>query len=196
MAYKIAGEAIELCSCNTPCPCAFGQEPSKGYCQGFVLIDIQEGNLNDVKLDGTKAVLAVNLPGVWTAGNWKAALILDAANSQPQNEALQRIFGGQEGGNAADIAGLVGEMVGVMVESIEMDSTGSTRSVRIGNIVDAAGEASPGLDPNRTIDVVNANYMMSPVSLGKATKVKSNIPGLSFDHAGSGMWFGPFQMTG
>jgi hypothetical protein len=43
---------------------------------------------------------------------------------------------------------------------------------------------------------VNANYMMSPISLGRSTKVKSDIPGLVFDHPGSGMWFGPFQMTG
>lgn len=196
MAYKITGEAIELCSCNTPCPCAFGQAPSKGYCQGFVLLDIHEGNLNDLDLSGTKAVMAVNLPGVWTAGNWKAALILDAGNSQAQNEALQNIFGGKEGGTAADVASLVGEMVALMVEKIDMDSTGNTRSVRIGDLVDAAGEVTPGLDPNRSVDIVNANYMMSPVSLGKSTKVKSNIPGLSFDHPGSGMWFGPFQMAG
>jgi hypothetical protein len=196
MAYKISGQAIELCSCNTPCPCAFGQEPSKGYCQGFVLIDIHEGNLNDLKLDGTRAVMAVNLPGVWTAGNWKAALILDANNSQEQNDALQSILGGKEGGTAADMAALVGEMVSLMVEKIDMDSTGPTRSVRIGSIVDAAGEVIPGLDPNKSVDIVNANYIMSPVSLGKSTKVKSEIPGLSFEHAGSGMWFGPFQMTG
>src|SRR5262249_13998210 len=107
-----------------------------------------------------------------------------------------RIFGGQEGGDAGDLASLVGEMVGVIVDKIDMDSTGLTRSVRIGNIVDAAGEVMPGLDANRSIDIVNANYIMSPVSLGKATKVKSNIPNLSFEHAGSGMWFGPFQMRG
>lgn len=196
MAYKISGVAIELCSCNTPCPCAFGQEPSKGYCQGFVLLDIHEGNLNNVKLDGTKAVMAVNLPGVWTAGNWKAAMILDAANSESQNDALKSIFGGQEGGDAANLAALVGEMVSLTVDKIEMDSTGPTRSVRIGNIVDAAGEVEYGQDPNKTIDIVNADYMMSPVSLGRSTKVKSSIPGLSFEHAGSGMWFGPFQMAG
>jgi len=196
VAYRINGQAIELCSCDTPCPCAFGQVPSKGYCQGFVLLDIHEGSLNDVKLDGTKAVMAVNLPGVWTAGNWKAALILDAANSESQNEALQRIFGGQEGGTAADLAGLVGEMVSLTVEKIEMDSTGPTRSVRIGNLVDATGEVIYGQDENKTVDIVNANYMMSPVSLGKSTKVKSQIPGLSFEHSGSGMWFGPFQLAG
>jgi hypothetical protein len=161
-----------------------------------VLLDIRQGNLNNVNLSGTKAVLAVNLPGVWTAGNWKAALILDAASSQAQNDALQSIFGGKEGGAAADVAALIGEMVGLMVERIEMDTTGSTRSVRIGNLVDAAGEVTPGLDPSKSIDIVNANYMMSPVSLGKATKVKSTIPGISFDHPGSGMWFGPFEMTG
>jgi len=196
MAYKISGQVIELCSCDTPCPCAFGQAPSNGLCQGFMLLDIHEGNLNDVKLDGTKAVMVVNIPGVWTAGNWKAALILDAANSQAQNDALQSIFGGKEGGDAADVAALVGEMVSLMVEKIDMDSTGPTRSVRIGNIVDAAGEVIPGQDPNKSVDIVNASYMMSPVSLGKSTKVKSGIPGISFEHSGSGMWFGPFQMAG
>jgi hypothetical protein len=112
-----------------------------------VLLDIHEGNLNDVNLGNTKAVMAVNLPGVWTAGNWKAALILDANNSQAQNDALQSIFGGKEGGTAADVAALVGEMVGLHVGSIGMDSTGSTRSVRVGNLVDAAGEVHPVSTP-------------------------------------------------
>lgn len=196
MSYRVVGEATELCSCNTPCPCAFGQEPSNGLCQGFVMLDIREGNLNDVDLGGSKAVLVVNIPGVWTAGNWKAALVLDEANGQPKNEALTSILSGQEGGAAADIAGLVGEMVGVMTEPIEMVGSGSNRSVRIGNIVDAAGEVVPGQDPSKSIDIINANYMMVPVSLGKATRVKSDISGISFDHAGSGMWFGPFEMTG
>ena len=45
MAYEISGTSTELCSCNAPCPCAFGQEPTGGKCAGIFAFDIQGGGL-------------------------------------------------------------------------------------------------------------------------------------------------------
>ena len=44
MAYEISGTSTELCSCNAPCPCAFGQEPTGGKCAGIFAFDITGGS--------------------------------------------------------------------------------------------------------------------------------------------------------
>jgi hypothetical protein len=48
MAYRLAGRSTELCSHRTPCPCAFGQAPSGGWCEGIFAFDIEwEGLVSD-----------------------------------------------------------------------------------------------------------------------------------------------------
>jgi hypothetical protein len=48
MGYRIAGRCTDLCSCHTPCPCAFGQTPTGGTCAGMYRFDIQEGEYDDL----------------------------------------------------------------------------------------------------------------------------------------------------
>lgn len=111
MTYRIAGHNTELCSCDAPCPCAFGQTPTGNKCEGMFAFDIQDGELDGVNLAGTKAILAATFSGgPWTNGNLSAALILDANARDDQRDALTRIFGGELGGDAAGLAELIGDM--------------------------------------------------------------------------------------
>ena len=126
MAYRIAGRATELCSCNAPCPCAFGQLPTGGRCRALMVFDVKEGNADGVSLAGTKAIVAAEFPGVWSKGNWTAALILDSQASQQQRDALQRILTGQMKGDAAAIAALIGTFKGVATAPISITFAGGT----------------------------------------------------------------------
>ena len=101
MSYRLAGRATDFCGCNTPCPCAFGQEPTSGTCKSVIFFDIQEGELDGLDLSGTKAVLISTFDGVWTAGNFTAALVLDENASEEQRAALAKIYGGELGGDGA-----------------------------------------------------------------------------------------------
>lgn len=38
MSYRLAGRSTDFCSCNTPCPCAFGQEPTGGTCESLFCV--------------------------------------------------------------------------------------------------------------------------------------------------------------
>lgn len=112
MAYRLAGQTTEFCSCDAPCPCAFGQVPTGGRCRGLFSFDVQEGHLDGLSLAGTKFILAAMFSQVWTAGNFTAALILGANASQQQQDALTRIMTGELGGDAANLPGLIGDMKG------------------------------------------------------------------------------------
>jgi len=196
MAYRIAGRATELCSCNTPCPCAFGQSPTGGRCRALLVFDVSEGNADGVSLAGTKAVVAAEFPGVWSKGNWTAALILDSQASQQQRDALQRILTGQMKGDAAAIAALIGTFKGVATAPISITFAGGKMSVKAGDLAEGAGETLKNAAGTAEIQLTNANYVMPNITAGKASKAKANAQGVSFDVNGSGMWTGAFELKG
>ena len=196
MAYRIAGRATELCSCNAPCPCAFGQSPTGGRCRALLVFDVSEGNADGVSLAGTKAVVAAEFPGVWSKGNWTAALILDSQASQQQRDALQRILTGQMKGDAAQIAALIGTFKGVATAPISITFAGGKMSVKAGDLAEGAGETLKNAAGTAEIQLTNANYVMPNITAGKSSKAKANAQGVTFDVNGSGMWTGAFELKG
>lgn len=198
MRYRIAGRATDLCSCHTPCPCAFGQTPTGGTCAGVWSFDIQEGEYENVNLAGTRVIFAdVFSGGPWMNGNFTAALILDANSSQEQRDALTNIFTGKAGGDGADLMALVGDMKGVFVAPIDYKmTTDGEITVRAGDLAEAGGEVLRGLNGTSEITVTNTHYTLPTVIAGKSTHSRVSVPGLEFDHHGSGMWTGPFELQG
>jgi len=195
MAYEISGTSTELCSCNAPCPCAFGQEPTGGKCAGIFAFDIQGGTCDGVSLAGTKAIFAASFKGAWTGGNFTAALILNDNDSDDQRKALTSIFSGEAGGDAANLAALVGDMKGVFTAPIEFQKSNGKITVKAGKLAEGAGEELQG-QAGGAIVVSNAMYPLPEVRAGKATKSKVDAGGLTFDSNGSGMWTGPFVLKG
>jgi hypothetical protein len=196
MAYRIAGDNTELCSCDAPCPCAFGQTPTGGTCQGIFCLDVQEGEVDGVSVSGTHVILAAMFNGPWTAGNFTAAMILDSNASQEQRDALTKVFSGELGGEAAQLAGLIGDMKGVFEAPIEYQHTGTEVRVRAGDLAAGEGAVLMGSDDRYAIQLSNALYPMPQVQAGKASNVMVNVEGINFQHDGHGMWTGPFVLQG
>jgi hypothetical protein len=198
MRYRIAGRTTDLCSCQTPCPCAFGQTPTRGTCAGMFCFDIQEGEYENVSLARTRAIFANTFSGgPWMDGNFTAALILDANSTDEQREALTTIFSGKAGGDAANMAALVGDMKGVFVAPIAYKmTTNGEITVRAGDLADAGGQTLRGMDGTSEITVTNPLYPLPTVIAGKSTHSRVSVPGLEFDNHGSGMWTGPFELKG
>jgi hypothetical protein len=196
MAYRLSGHSTELCSCDTPCPCAFGQTPSGGRCEGIFAFDVEQGEVDGVSVAGTKAILAAAFNGPWTGGNFTAALILDANASEQQRDALTRVLSGQLGGDAANLAALIGDMKGVFTAPIDIRYTNGQISVRAGELAEGSGALLKGLDASTNIEITNAHYPLPRVTAGKASKTKVKLSGLEYEHDGSGMWTGPFELKG
>jgi hypothetical protein len=196
MPYRLAGRSTEFCSCNTPCPCAFGQEPTGGTCRGIFCFEIKEGDLDGLDLSGTRAVFAATFDGPWTGGNFTAALILDENASQEQRDALTRIYSGELGGDAANLAQLVGEMKGIFTAPFDYTASNGGVAFTAGEIAAGEGETLKGLDGTAEIQVTNAHYPLPSVTAGRSTVVKVNVPGLEYEFDGSGFWTGPFELKG
>jgi hypothetical protein len=59
-----------------------------------------------------------------------------------------------------------------------------------------AGSTLKSADGSAEIQVTNANYPLPEVTAGRATNVKVNVPGLEYEHDGSGFWTGSFELNG
>ncbi len=196
--WKLVGNATETCNCEVACPCAFLSAPTQGNCKSLMAFHIDQGNFGDLTLDGFNVILAAYVPGHFTAGNWKVALYLDDRASQTQQEALTKIFAGQVGGTFANLAPLIGEVLGVKSVPIEYRLEGKQRSFKISNIVEAEVEVLPGFDGGE-ITLTNSPFaldMSAPTVIGKSKRAMYNDHGLSWEHSGKSAQFQPFSYQG
>ena len=109
MAWKVKGRSVELCSCSMLCPCWLGPEgqPDKGWCSGAFGFDVEEGESDGVRLNGSKVVLGVEWPGNFFGGNGTGKLYIDEGASAEQRRELEGIFAGKKGGHLEALFGAV-----------------------------------------------------------------------------------------
>jgi hypothetical protein len=158
---------------------------------------VQDGDQDGLSLNGTKAVIANTFaPGPWTAGGFVGSIILDSNASEEQRAALRRILTGEAGGDAAGLAALFADLKGVVDAPFVADTSEEQVSLRVGDLIEAAGTVLKNADGSAAIEISNAHYPLPNLLAGKATTVRINVDGVDYDGPGSGMWTGPFELNG
>jgi len=90
--WAIKADYYETCSCSIPCPCGFGEAPNRGHCDANGLVEISEGHLGDIKLDGIKVAMSTGL------GNWVKFYVSENATDEQAAAAVavlrkENVFG-------------------------------------------------------------------------------------------------------
>lgn len=174
--WDINGGYFETCNCDSVCPCAFLNPPTKGECTLLAGWHIAQGYYGDLSLNGLNVVLAAYSPGHMMEVPWKAALYLDETASEAQKNALTEIFTGKAGGHPAKLAAHIGEFVGVKSVPIEYHSNGKERGLTIPNIADAEIKDFIG-DNNESVTVTARPWSIVP----KTGTVLAKSERMSFD---------------
>ncbi len=95
--WQASGTLLEACSCNVPCPCNFGQSPTRGFCHTVYAYRLKTAEYEGVKLDG--------LVFGGGEGDKGAFGFLDSRATPPQKSALLKlayaVFG--KGGASGDL---------------------------------------------------------------------------------------------
>jgi hypothetical protein len=112
-AYLLTGTILEACNCNVLCPCWIGEDPDQGSCDAIVAYHIEQGEITGLDVSGLTVIEVTRIPGNVLAGGWQQLLLVSEEATPAQRQALADAFEGRLGGPLADLAGLVGERLGL-----------------------------------------------------------------------------------
>jgi hypothetical protein len=200
MGYAVEGRLLEACSCGGPCPCWVGDDPDGGTCDAFLAYHYDKGHINDIDVGGLTLGLVCRIPGNVLAGNWKVAAYVDSKASPKQKDAILAMHTGKLGGPLADLAKLVGEVVGVHDAPIQFNLIEGKGTIRIGDVVSA--EMQPYTDgqgrPTKLVDSIFSTIPGSPAYVGKAMSHRVNIPEhkMTWQFTGRNAVLGQFKLEG
>jgi hypothetical protein len=129
--WQISGSYLEACNCEAICPCRriggrTGGRSTYGECLGALSWIVQEGQVEDVDLADTRAVLVSRYHDDDTGSPWTYALFVDARRDYRQREAMADILTGRLGGTPSRQFPWVfkdARLLGVEALDIEIDHT-------------------------------------------------------------------------
>ena len=176
--YQLEGTLLEVCSCNTLCPCWIGEDPDNGTCDTVIAYNLTSGKIRGVDVSGLSIVNVGHIPGNVLDGNWRIAVYVDDRASDEQMEAMLDAFNGKLGGPLADLAGLVGEVVSVERAPISHTIIDGAGTLNVGDKVDCA--MHPYRGPDGSITTLNNSVFSTvpgaPAYVAIADHERINIP--------------------
>ncbi len=183
MAYELEGNMLEVCSCEAVCPCFVNEIPDGGACDVSVAWHVNKGTIEGVDVAGRTIAVIAHIPGRPHDGGWRAAVFIDDGTSDAQQDALLSVFTGQLGGAIADVAKLIGEVVGVERVPITFIAQNGKGSLKIGDAADA--EMEPYVTADGTIATLS-NTLFSgapgaPALLGHSPRYRAKQASVGID---------------
>lgn len=199
--WTMKGELILNCNCTVFCPCVVSlgkHPPTEGHCQTWGGVRIDEGHYGDEDLSGLNVGLMIEIPGMMSRGNWKAAVFIDDRASHAAYEALVKIFSGQAKGTTGLFKVLVGEFLGAERQPVSYETDGKTRHITVGRKIEGVVHPVSGKDKDEDIVISNTEYWMGPdITVATATKGRLRAFGRVWDFEGRSAeicqidWHGP-----
>ena len=181
--YQLEGRLLEVCTCDVLCPCWVGADPDGGTCDSAVGWHIDRGTVREVDVSGLTFAISVHIPGNIFQGNWKVLAYVDEKATQEQQDALLAVFTGKLGGPIADLAALIGEVVGVERVPIIFTVEGGKGTLAIGQTVHA--EMAPFTGPTGEATTLHESVFStipgSPAYVSRAEHFRSQVPALGHD---------------
>jgi len=192
--WNVGGTYFEACNCAAACPCVFTSAPTEGSCTVILAWHIDTGSFEGAALDGLNVALLAHSPGHMLQSKWKVALYLDERADATQQKALGAIFSGQAGGYLANLAPLIGEVLGVKSVPIEYRASGKQRSLRIPNIAEADIEALDG-QGGALVTITNHPFAAvpgEPAVVATSKRLKLDDHGIALDLDGRNGFYSAF----
>jgi hypothetical protein len=160
-----------------------GADPDGGTCDSAVSWHIDHGTIQGIDVSGLTIAVSAHIPGNILKGNWQALLYVDDKATQAQQDALLSVFTGKLGGPIADLAALIGDVVGVERVPITFTVDKGKGTLIIGQRVQA--ELVPFTGPTGEATTLHESVFStipgSPAYVGKAEHYTSKVPALGHD---------------
>jgi hypothetical protein len=200
MGWSLSGTYFENCNCDVACPCAvsgFAVPADNERCLVLLAFHVDEGEIDGIDVSGLGYALVADAPGAMAEGGWRVGLLMDAAATPEQAEALAAVASGTRGGAPAGFNPFVGELLGMETAELEFVDDGPRHSVRIGEYADVEIEdfvPDGASEPTRLTGVPHP--VSSTLTAARATRSKVRAFGIELDAVGKNGHAAPFAWTG
>jgi hypothetical protein len=139
VAYRVKADSVEACNCNHGCGCQFTGFPIDGKCEFIVGFLVKEGNVGQVSLSGTRAVVAAKYPKAIHDGNGHVVLFIDDRATQEQADAFLSILSGKLGGMPWEaLAGTIGKFEGPIRKPVDVQIAAERSRVSVPGSIELA----------------------------------------------------------
>jgi hypothetical protein len=197
MAYTLEGRLLEVCTCKSICPCWVGEDPDFGTCDAVLAWHFEKGTIDGTDVTGRTLVILSHIPGNILKGNWRIRVYLDDKTTPQQKDALLKVWTGKAGGPIADLARLVGEVVGVEQAPITFQVQGVNGTLKVGAAISAALTPFQGAtgQPTALHDTIFTTIPGSPAYVGKASSYTVKAPDFNINLQGHNAVSGSFRFV-
>ena len=150
--WMIRGVEYSNCNCAFGCPCQFNAPSTYGCCEAIGNIMIEEGNFNDIPLNGLNFVMLLKWPGEVAEGNGKEQIIIDERANSEQREAIRKIALGESTKPFATHFQVFNSTMSEVLETlyapinISIDIESRSAHIKIDGLVESVGK--PMIDPH------------------------------------------------
>jgi hypothetical protein len=200
MAWKLDGTYFENCNCDWVCPCtvtSFASPATGDRCQVILNYHVQRGQIDGTDVSGRSVSIVADSPKRMLDGGWRVGVIIDDKATKEQADKLTGVFAGQMGGPMANIAPLIGEILGIERLPIEYVDDGKRHRIRIGDSIAIEVEdyaAAEGMETTKLTGV--AHPSSSTITIAKPIDSKIKAFGMEFENAGKSAFSAPFSWAG
>ncbi|BAS12341.1 conserved hypothetical protein [Arthrobacter sp. Hiyo8] len=200
MSWHVEGTYFENCNCDMVCPCSTSgltAPADNDRCNVALAFHVDTGEVNGVDVGGLTVCVVADTPALMSDGGWKLGVLMDAAASPEQAEALGAVFGGQLGGPMEGLTPLIGEMAGMESLEIAYTEDGRSHQVRVGSAVDLAVEdfVSPMDATGLGVKVSGVGFPADTLAAGTASTARVDVFGMTWDNAGKNSFSAPFAWS-
>ncbi len=200
--WSMKGTMVGACNCDWGCPCNFDAYPSKGFCEGVYTMEVKEGRYGSIDLAGVKFTWGGKAPGAIHEGNVTSQLVLDAAMTTDQQEAIKTLWRGGGVGMPFDVfASVTTVWLDPVVAPIDIKWDGIRSEVKVGK--GKIYEASISRIKNPVTGDEEEIYLDKPSGftslrseLGMSLVHRFSTEGLSFDDSGQYAEYAEFSYQG
>jgi hypothetical protein len=200
MAWKLEGTYFENCNCDWVCPCtvtSFASPATGDRCHVVLNYHVRRGEADGVDVSGRSVSIVVDSPKKMLDGGWRVGLIIDDKASKEQADKLTGIFAGQAGGPMANIAPLIGELLGIERLPIEYADHGNRHRIKIGDAIVIEVEDYAAQEGGETTKLTGvAHPSGSTITIAKPIESKIKAFGMEFKNAGKSAFSAPFTWAG
>jgi len=192
--FNLNGQVLIACNCDWGCPCNVNALPSRGFCEGGWVWQIERGHVDETTLDGLALGLFCKWPGAIHEGGGEAIGFTDARADQLQTDAMERLLRGEVGGPWEILINTY-SILSLKAASFDVRLAEHVSSAKIGDVVTleiqpiknpvTGNEAHPEI-------VLPEGFVVKHAALA-ASKTFTVSDGISYDHSGQYTAFGAFE---